>query len=183
MEARDPGHAMEIMTFGASSVRSGQKLPYATFPKAKSYIDKFLSLFPEAHIMHIVREPLETISSQVRKFKRQPRRCIQNYFSSVPQVHKYIKTFERSCSVCYENLVTEPHSVLDRIYTWMGQTVDSTHITKVISTKDHWDYNGRPMPGLRYFDSIIPKERTIVLKKSDIKAIKIQPLLGLETDF
>jgi hypothetical protein len=191
--ARDAQHAIETMTYPATqqkkktgsimSVRSGQKIPYATFSQAKGNIDKFRELFPKAYLMHIIREPLETISSQVKTFNRKAEGCIKNYFSAVPLVHKYVISLPNSCTVCYENLVVRPQEVLASIYEWMGTKVSSDFIAKAVNTKDPWEWEGRIMPGLRYFDSIISKDRKLVLKKSHIDAIKSKKALKFTPDF
>lgn len=186
-------HAIETMTYPATqqkketgsimSVRSGQKTPYASYKQAKRNIDKFIKLFPDAYIMHIIREPLETISSQVKTFNRRADGCIKNYFSSVPKVYKYASAFPNSCTICYENLVAHPKQVLSDIYTWMGASVPQDFISKVISTKDPWEWKGRVMPGLRYFDSIVPKERKLALKQAQIDTIQSKESVQFVADF
>lgn len=191
--ARNTQHAIDTMTYPATqqkretgstmSVRAGQKTPYATFSQAKGNIDKFRELFPSAYLMHIIRDPLETISSQVKTFNRKADGCIKNYFSAVPKVYKYVLSLPRSCTVCYENLVARPQEVLASIYEWMGATVPLYFIDRIISTRDPWEWEGRMMPGLRYFDSIVPKERKLVLKQAHIDTIKSRGSVKFIADF
>lgn len=190
--AKNKKHANQIMTFKAtqnkkrigtvSSIISGQKIPYNNFLQAQKYIDKFLSLFPEGHLMHIIRKPLETINSQVKTFDRNVDHCIKNYFDSVPRVYDYTKQLPNSCQISYENLIDKPKEVLADLYRWMGQEVDPAHIERVVSTQDPWEHNGRILPGLRYFNNIIPKKREIILKKEHIQAIESHSL-QYETNF
>lgn len=191
--AKNTQHAIETMTYPATqqkretgstmSVRAGQKTPYATFSQAKGNIDKFRKLFPNAYIMHIIREPLETISSQIKTFSRRADGCIKNYFSAVPKVHKYVLSLPNSCTIRYENLVARPKEVLGSLYEWMGEKVPADFIAKIISTRDPWEWDGRVMPGLRYFDSIIPKNRKLVLKKAQIDTIQSKGFVKFVADF
>ncbi len=191
--AQNAEHAIKTMTYPATqqkretgstmSVLAGQKTPYATLSQAKGNIDKFRKLFPNAYFMHIIREPLETISSQVKTFNRRAEGCIKNYFSAVPQVHKYMHSLPNKCTIRYENLVARPQKVLSSLYEWMGEEVPDDYIGKVISTRDPWKWEGRVMPGLRYFNSIVPRERKLVLKKAQINTIQSKGLLQFVADF
>ena len=191
--ARNTKHAIETMTYPATqqkketgstmSVRAGQKTPYATFSQARGNIDKFRELFPNAYLMHIIREPLETISSQVKTFNRKADGCIKNYFSAVPKVHKYVLSLPNSCTIRYKNLVARPRAVLADLYRWMGAEVPEDFIDKIISTRDPWEWEGRVMPGLRYFDSIVPKERKLALKQAQINTIKSKGAVKFIADF
>jgi len=193
MSAQTREEALDVLTFssrqagketgGKSSVRSGQKMPYANFKSIKEAVEKFYSFFPNSYLMHIIRDPVTTINSQVKSFNRNPKRCIKNWFSSVPLTYKYARSMPNNCVVCYENLVTNPREVLGNIYEWMGQRVSDEHLEKVITTRENWDYNGRKMPGLRRFDTIIPPERKLILKRNVIAEIKAKPKFEYETDF
>jgi len=193
MNAKTKEEALDVLTFdsnqagkktgGTSSVRSGQKIPYANFGTIKRAIDKFYSFFPEFYLMHIIRNPLTTINSQVKSFNRKPQQCIKNWFSSVPLVYKYARSKPNNCVICYENLVTEPKTTLEHIYKWMGQEVSGEYIEKVINTRENWDYNGRQMPGLRRFDSIIPPGRKLILESDIITQINSMPKFDYKADF
>lgn len=191
--AKNASHAIKTMSYPATqqkkktgstmSVQAGQKTPYASFSQAKGNIDKFRELFPRAYFMHIIREPLETISSQVKTFNRRADKCIRHYFLAVPKAYKYVLSLPNSCTVRYENLVARPQEVLSSLYEWMGEKVADDFISRVISTRDPWEWEGRVMPGLRYFDNIVPKERKLVLKKTQIDAIKSRGSLQFVADF
>jgi len=193
MDAQTKEEALEVLTFtsrqagketgGKSSVRSGQKIPYANFKIITQTIEKFYSFFPNSYLMHIIREPLTTINSQVKSFNRKPDRCIKNWFNSVPLAYRYARTIPNNCVVCYENLVTNPEEVLGKIYEWMGEKVNEEHIRKVISTRESWEHRGRMLPGLRRFDSIIPPERKLILKPRIIAQIESKPKFKYEADF
>ena len=193
MNAKTKEEALNVLTFdsnqagnktgGTSSVRSGQKMPYTEFETIKEAIDKFYSFFPESFMMHIIRDPITTVNSQVKSFSRKPSRCIKNWFSSVPKVYKYARSKPNNCVVCYENLVTDPKTTLGNIYKWMGQEVSDEHIEKVINTREHWDCNGRQMPGLRRFDNIIPPGRKLILKPNIVTRINSMPKFDYKADF
>jgi len=183
MGSNSVDEAYKSMTYGVSSVRSGQKIPYVNFSRAKLYVDKFRQLFPDSYLMHIIRNPLKSINSQVKSFGRKAPKCIKKYFTSVPLVYEYTRSMPRSCVVCYEDLVANPREVVAGIYKWMGQEVDPEYIEKVITTREHWEHNGRTMPGLRYFDKIMPPERDIVLKTKEVAQIKAKPELQYKGDF
>lgn len=182
MRANSTDEAFASMTYGASSIRSGQKIPYVNFTIAKKYIDKFYYLFPHACLMHIIRDPLMAINSQA-KTGRKAQKCIPRYFASVPATYKYAKTMPQNCVVCYEDLITKPREVLANIYKWMGEEVDPDYLEKVITTKESWEYNGRTMPGLRYFDKIIPLKRDLIIKQNIINQIRAKPKLEYKGDF
>ena len=155
-----------------SSIRYGIKLPYTTFKRGKRFIDKFLSLFPDGRIIHIKRDPLYSINSQVSTFKSNPNKCIVDYFNSVPKVMKYIKDRD-VYFLKYEDLIEFPRQCVKDIFTWMGADVSFDIIDNIISRKDPWTYGDKTMVGLRYFDSIKDRRKQkLVLKKSHIKKIK-----------
>lgn len=182
-DAQSIDHALETMTFVTSSIKSGQKLPYLTFHQAERNVKKFLSLFPDGYLMHIIRQPLETISSQVKTFRRKPKHCVHNYYASVFKVYDYVRSLPNSCTVKYESLISDPRTVLSKIYAWMGEEVGAEHIERVITTQDNWIYNDRAMPGLRYFKTIIPSNRKITLPPDIIENVKSRPLLEYIADF
>lgn len=154
------------------SIRSGQKKPYTNFRNASKYIKKFISLFPEGHFIHIIRNPIDTISSQVRTFSRKPEKCIKNYFKSVPRVSDLLKSYKSVFEMKYEDIVLKPEETVYLLYKWIGSEVDPLFIEKVISKKDKWLYRGRIMPGLRYFERIENRvAKNIVLSSSQIDRI------------
>lgn len=161
-----------IYTGGISSIKAGQKIPYTNFKVAKKSISKFDSIFNNFFIIHIIRDPVGAIGSQVRTFNRDVNKCISQYFSSVPMVNKYLEDFKNVLTINFEELLRYPFEQVKLIYTWLGSfNEDDTFINLVISTIEPWNYNGRVMPGLRYFDNISETKSNFVLEKKYIEKI------------
>ena len=149
-------------TGGTMSILAGQKIPYVNYIFALRVVKHFISLFPEASIVHVVRNPAEVIESQVRTFKKNATKCAEAYKSSVPPMIKFCSRLRnRNAMICYGRVTSEPMDLLRVLYEWMGEEVDEEHIKKVISTRDPWDYDGRMMCGLRYFDSVKAQKKDI----------------------
>ena len=158
---------------GVASILSGQKIPYVGFSAAKKTIDHFVHLFPTVSIVHIVRDPVGAVNSQVKTFKKKEMRCVSQYFKSVPRIIKYLENSNiRHIKIDYADVVDSPHNLLSRLYIWMGEKVTTEHINRVITTKEPWEYNGRTMCGLRYFNSVSNIKNKIVLSAACLKAIK-----------
>jgi len=161
------------MVTGVASILSGQKIPYVGFPTAKKTINHFVSLFPATSIVHIVRDPVGAVNSQVKTFKKKGMRCVSQYFKSVPRVTKYLKSSNiRHIEIDYADVVGSPHNLLSHLYAWMGGKVTAEHINKVITTKEPWEHSGRTMCGLRYFNSVSNIKSKVVLSAACLKAIK-----------
>ena len=181
-KAKSQKHALQIMTYPATqqkqktggiiSVESGQKLPYLTYESAITIINQFARLFPNFYLIHIVRDPIGAINSQLKTFKRDFDQCVKNYFSSVPRVSRHINTMSNALSLEYHNIIENPIETLNMVYTWIGGDIEDWFVKKVANTKHFWEYNGRVMPGLRYFDSIKPTHSEIVLTDHQIKLIR-----------
>ncbi len=156
------------LTGGMMSVRAGQKVPYVSFKFIRGVIRHFKALFGDVRIIHIVRDPIRAINSQVRTFKRKSLRCVEDYFNSVPKTMSHVDGY----MIRFEQLMGSPIETLSRLYEWMGQEVDEHYITKAISTRDPWKHKSRIMCGLRYFDSVSNIKSGIVLSKACLKLIK-----------
>tara|TARA_B100001778_G_scaffold334029_1_gene344094 strand:- start:16302 stop:16922 length:621 start_codon:yes stop_codon:yes gene_type:complete len=175
LDAKSREHAIKTMTYDATqakkktgaimSIRSGQKIPYSTFKQARQSVKKMLSLFPEAKVIHIVRDPMGAINSQVKTFGHKPANCVNDYFDSVPVVSKWLPTVTDPYVVDYSKLIEDPINQASDIYAWMGQEVDRSYIEKALTSRDPWEHEGRIMCGLRYFDDIKPTESKVVLTK------------------
>jgi hypothetical protein len=94
------------------------------------------------------------VSSGVKTFSANPLIRIVQYFTTVPRVRKLLRRYDGVLELRYEDLIRSPNEVTRTIYDWMGGAVDAAYIDKVLTTKDPWEYEGRVMPGLRYFDRI-----------------------------
>jgi hypothetical protein len=154
------------------SIRSGQKVPYTTAKGARKTVKKFRSLFPKSWIIHITRNPIYAINSQVRTFNRDPKACIRNYFKAVPAIVKWLRAVNGVKFVQFEDIISTPQAFVDDLYAWIGGETPLSHIKNVISTRPPWRYQNRIMPGLRYFDEIAKKTPKMVLSNDIIKIIK-----------
>lgn len=139
---------------------SGQKVAYTSFKRVRGVTQKFFTYFPTTRILHINRNYIDCIRSQNKTFKKNIKRCKEDYFNSVPKVREHIKKFEGTKEIYYEELVFHPFEVVTKLYKWMGGSeVKEEHIRKVISTRKSWTTKeGHHMSGLRYFDTITSKK-------------------------
>ena len=144
-----------VFTGAISSILSGQKIPYIDFNTAKKSVNKFSVLFKDYWIIHIKRNMFDAVNSQVRTFKRNEKVCLRNYKKSVPLVLKFLREKNNVLLLDFENVLSNPRDQIKSLYEWMGDFhEDDSFIDKVMSTKNPWDYNGRIMCGLRYFNTI-----------------------------
>lgn len=144
-----------VYTGGVSSLEAGQKIPYTSFKIAQKSINKFNSFFDDFSIIHIVRDSKNAVKSQVKTFKKNKGKCSQQYADSVPKVIKYLQSNKNVLTVNFENLLDNPLDEVRSIYEWIGDFNEGEDfLNKVTGTQEPWNYNGRTMPGLRYFNSI-----------------------------
>ncbi len=142
-------------TGGTSSLEAGQKIPYTSFKTVKKSIDKFTHFFGDFSIIHIVRQPEGAVRSQVKTFKKKKNKCHQQYSESVPKVIEYLQSYKNVLTVSFESLLCNPLEEVRSIYEWIGDyNEDDDFLDRVTGTREPWGYNGRIMPGLRYFNSI-----------------------------
>jgi hypothetical protein len=192
MKAKTRGEAITNLTYPATqagkktgstmSLESGIKMPYLNYSQAKKQIMKFLDLFigEGGSVIHIVRHPVGAIDSQMRTFKKKFEVCFKNYFEAVPNVSYIIKKLTPvSLEVSFTELLTNPSTTLTAIYEWLDDpfgvkargSYDKDYIDKVLSTKNPWDYRGRIMPGLRYFDSVGLKQSKTLMSAEQIEKV------------
>ena len=157
-------------TGSVMSIKAGQKIAYCDFEIAKKSVDKFKSLFSNFSLIHIVRHPVAAISSQVKTFRKNANICVRTYFDSVPKVCQYVSDMDH-LTVSFEELLDSPFETVKRIYEYIGGIPPDEYIRKVITTKDCWEYNGRIMPGLRYFDDIRHHSSKMLLKPKIVNKI------------
>lgn len=162
-----PSKQQGELTGGTSSILAGQKMPYDNIGFLKRYVTKFLDYFPDSLILHIIRDPVYAINSQVKTFKRNAPRCVTAYFECVPEARRWLNGKPNSHEVSYECLTDNPIEELKRLYSIMGEDVEEELITKIVTTKEPWLHDNKSMVGLRYFDSVnTRKKQDIVLKKN-----------------
>lgn len=167
LRARRREDAVRALTYPATqageqtgammSLRSGLKQPYLKFREGRRYVRKFVKLFPRGSVIHVVRNPFSVVSSQVRTFSMPARRAIRRYFRSVPRMRALVQTLDRHLEIRYADLMARPEESVASLYEWMGEEASSEHVTRVVTTRDPWEYRGRIMPGLRYFDTILDR--------------------------
>ena len=137
-----------------ASPEAGLKMPYLSFASGRETLLKYMRLFPEAKIVHVIRDPVYAINSQVKTFGHSAGECIKWYFESVPKMTRLLERYGDVFTLHYESLTADPESTVRSLYDWIEEGVSDEHIEKVLHIKEHWMYNGRVMPGLRYFDHI-----------------------------
>ena len=162
-------------TGSTMSIKAGQKIPYNHYSKAKKYLRKYGQLFVTFYVIHITRNPVDTINSKARTFKANPYLSIFYYFFAVPRVKKFMKQYgERVYEIEYEKFITDSHNEVKRLYKWLGAEVEDHYIHKVLTTREPWNYDGRVMPGLRYFNKIENRiSKNQILRKPQIKLINL----------
>jgi len=159
------------LTGSIMSVSAGQKIPYTTFDRVERVVTRFRELFSESTIVHITRDPLWCVNSRVKVFRADPKRSVRDFFSSVPKVLTYLSKHKAVVSVKFENVVQRPKEWIADVYTRMGWKVDDQYIEKVVGTRDPWVFEGRVMPGLRYFDCICDEPRECILPSEVVSEI------------
>jgi len=150
------------------SPEAGIKIPYTSVHGADKWRTQYTRLFPDARVLHIVRDPVYAINSQVTTFGKNWQECFSRYFFCVPEVVEDLKG--RACTIVYEKLVNDPERAVKLLYDWMGGNASAEHIHKVCTTQEPWKHNGRMMPGLRYFNCI-KNSSTLVLNQSQVERI------------
>jgi len=141
-------------TGGWCSIKSGEKVPYIASNDILEYIKRWKDWWHLSHIFHIIRDSKDCAKSAKRVFNKDIEKTIRNYEKSVPIVHNYLQGYTNCTSIYFSELLDNPVLVLKRIYSIIGNCPDDEYINKVLNTKDQWDYKGRVMCGLRYFDKV-----------------------------
>lgn len=168
-----PGTQEGKKTGTTMSIIAGQKIPYLTFERGSAYIQQFRKLFPESLIIHIVRNPVYAINSQIKTFHHKFDICVKNYFESVPKIVNLLFKMENVWFVNYENIIENPSSEIYELYTKISSNTSNmaTHIATVISTRRPWRSGDKVMCGLRYFDKIQNTNPQLVLSCDQIEKI------------
>lgn len=159
-------------TGGQYSIVSGLKRPYGGLMSVSRTVRKMQALFPETRILHILREPEEAISSQVRRFGRKFETCLNSYFDQVPRIMNFLAEQPDTKFVAFWQLTARPSEVLDDIFAWMGERVSEDFLRKILTTQDPWKHGDRVMPGLRYFDCVKRHPHKVELTAQQILDIR-----------
>jgi hypothetical protein len=97
--------------------RWGEKTPFHVW-----HVDDILRVFPDAVLVAIVRHPLGSVGSILRRFDRSSAKATDHWLSATRElVRQAGRVGDRMCFLRYEDLVREPETVLRELLTWLGE--------------------------------------------------------------
>jgi hypothetical protein len=97
--------------------RWGEKTPFHVW-----HVDDILRVFPDVVFVVIVRHPLGSIGSVLRRFDRGAGKAESHWLSAIRElVRQSGRVGERMCFLRYEDLVRDPEAVLRELLTWLGE--------------------------------------------------------------
>jgi hypothetical protein len=97
--------------------RWGEKTPFHVW-----HVDDILRVFPDAALVVIVRHPLGSIGSVLRRFDRSKAKAEHHWLSATRElVRQAARVGDRMCFLRYEDLVREPEPVLRELLAWLGE--------------------------------------------------------------
>jgi len=137
-----------------SSIEAGEKLPYVDSKYIIKYTKKWKSFWPNSVIFHIIRNIGQCSVSAKRTFNKDIEQTKKSYKINVPKVREFLGQYNNVYEITFEELIDKPEETLKKIYGIMGSVPSDDYINKVLNTRNPWEYNGRKMCGLRYFDRI-----------------------------
>lgn len=137
-----------------ASVESGEKVPYISSKFIKKYISKWKKFWPDSIIFHIIRDCNKCALSANRVFKKDIEQTKKLYIENVPIVIEFLRNYKNVHVIKFERLIGDPKKSLKEIYSVIGYIPDDDCIYKILNTKDPWEYNGKIMCGLRYFQNV-----------------------------
>ncbi len=151
----------------------GVKQPYRRLQRNVGLFNHYMNLFPDATVVHIVRDPLWAINSQVRTFKskRNPGHCIKGYFNCIGKFSEMVTKYPH-LTIDYDKYVADPFNQTKKLYEWMGEEVEDSLIEKIISSKMYWNHGDKKMVGLRYAEKVGPTNPELVLEDRIVKMIE-----------
>jgi hypothetical protein len=149
----------------------GFKSPYTNIVKRRKLVKHYTDLFCEPAIVHILRDPILSINSQMRTFGKNFKNCVSNYANSVQRARRIFGKYKRYKEVYYSDLITDPSAFIHNLYRWMGKDVDEEIVQKIIHTRGRWRCGKRLMCGLHNRDIIGPQHAPIDLTKGQRKII------------
>lgn len=118
----------------------GEKVPYVRRVRGKmtpvAYSEKWLRFYPtDGRVIHIIRHPLDTGLSAVRKKKvgnQNLIRQLHNYRGSVIPLVSFTMKNKNSMNVKYEELILEPIKIMNMIFSFCG--LPPTNVIKRMSS-------------------------------------------------
>ena len=97
--------------------RWGEKTPFHVW-----HVDDILRVFPDAVLVTIIRHPLGSIGSVLRRFDRSSAKAESHWLSATRElVRQAARVGDRMCFLRYEDLVRDPEAVLRELLTWLGE--------------------------------------------------------------
>lgn len=138
-----------------ASVLSGEKVPFIEAKFIIKYMKLWRRFWPASSILYVKRNMHDCAASAKRTFKKDVNNTLSNYRLQVPVVEDYLDTLENVCTIQFADILYDPYEFLAWVYgEILGYVPEKDFIYKVITTRHPWEYKGRIMCGLRYFDSI-----------------------------
>lgn len=92
---------------------TGKKVWAEKTPENIFTIDRFLEVFPESRVIHLVRDPRDVILSLMAR-GRSFERAAEKWLTSVAAIHNYRRD-PRVLEITYEDLILEREKTLDRV--------------------------------------------------------------------
>jgi hypothetical protein len=98
-------------------VRWGEKTPFHVW-----HVDDIRRVFPTAVLVAIVRHPLGSVGSTVRRFDRAPARAVEQWLATTRElVHQAGRVGDRLCLLRYEDLTLDPRATMTELLDWLGE--------------------------------------------------------------
>jgi hypothetical protein len=98
-------------------VRWGEKTPFHVW-----HVDDIVRVFPDARLVVIVRHPLGSIGSMVRRFDRKLGKAVKHWTRAVQELtYQASRHGDRMCVVRYEDLIREPGQTMRELLDWLGE--------------------------------------------------------------
>ncbi len=112
---------------GFTETRWGDKTPYNTV-----HIDDILRFYPNGYYLHLVRNGLDSVASQVRADMRDLPASAERWISANTACLKHLKRARRGgLMLSYETLVTEPEPGFRQIFQWAGLDFEARFLTEI----------------------------------------------------
>lgn len=154
-----------------SRIAVGFKSPYNDIVKRMRLVKYYTKLFCEPEVIHILRDPILAINSQIRTFGKNFKHCVRSYAHSVQRARRILRKYERYKEVYYSDLIEDPSAFIHDLYIWMGKDASEEHVQKVINRRHRWRCGKRLMCGLHNRDYIGPQHAPMDLTKNQRKII------------
>jgi len=123
----DALYAFMAREHGFTQARWGDKTPWNTF-----HLSHIVKTYPDAHYLHLKRHGLDVVASQVKAGMRNIEQSAQRWIDANAACLKQARRMKRAAmTVAYEDLVSAPETVFERIFDWAGLEFDPDHLVRV----------------------------------------------------